>query len=61
MTRPTVGSTGTLEELQVEAGDKYKHVRNGEIYRAEICDGKLTNRKVRDGGWGIAVACSIKL
>ena len=58
MTRPPVGSTGTLAELQVEPGDKYKHLRTGEIYRAEFCDGKLTNRNVRDGAWGIAVACS---
>ena len=58
MTRPPVGSTGTLAELQVEAGDKYKHARTGEIYRAEFCDGELTNRNVRDGGWGVAVAFS---
>ena len=55
MTRPPVGSTGTLAELQVEAGDVYQHTRSKDVYRAEFCKGKLTNRHVEGGWWGINI------
>ena len=55
MTRPPVGSTGTLAELQVEAGDVYQHTHSKDVYRAEFCKGKLTNRHVEGGWWGINI------
>jgi len=54
MTRPPVGSTGTLAELQVEAGDVYQHF-DGSRYEARWNDGQLYNFDLLSGCWGVSV------
>ena len=54
MTRPPVGSTGTLAELQVEAGDVYRHFDGG-MYEARWNDGDLYNFDLLFGCWGASV------
>ena len=54
MNRPPVGSTGTLEELQVEAGDVYQHF-DGSRYEARWNGGELYNFDLLSGCWGVSV------
>ena len=54
MTRPPVGSTGTLAELQVEPGDVYQHF-DGKRYQARWNNGELYNFDLLSGCWGVSV------
>ena len=54
MSRPPIGSTGTLAELQVEAGDVYQHF-DGKRYQALWNNGELYNLDLLSGCWGVSV------
>ena len=52
MTRPPVGSTGTLAELQVEPGDKYCHAVSGSKWYAAMRGERICNRSACNTHWG---------
>ena len=54
-TRPPVGSTGTLAELQVGPGDRYENLMSGFHWYASYLDTRLANRNVQNGDWGLFV------
>ena len=53
---PTTPETGTLEELQVKAGDVVENNYSRDQYEVKVnASGDLANWNIKDGLWGVAV------